>query len=288
MAQNRYLPYGYKIENGKTTIEPQEVAIIRSIYSRYVEGLSYKKIAEQLTESGVRYMPDKPQWNKNMVARILQNQSYLGTEKYPAIIENRLSHAARQMAKPYTHTESADIKLLKPLFVCGICGAQVKRRLKTSGEERWYCPNDGRHIAVAMTDETLLAGIEKLQNHLAANRHLAKVRQATQDQIDLGVVRMQNQIDLALNESTPNLAEIQQIITALASQKYTLIQDTNCDEKKLQEKIAQLANSSLDSRLLKEITAQIKLAHTAATALILKNGQTILLPITEKEVPNHE
>lgn len=288
MAQNRYLPYGYKVENGKITTQLQEAEIIRRIYSWYAEGLSYKKIAEQLTESGVRYMPDKPQWNKNMVARILQNQSYLGTEKYPAIIENRLSHAARQMAKPYTHTESADIKLLKPLFVCGICGAQVKRRLKTSGEERWYCPNDGRHIAVAMTDETLLVGIEKLQNHLAANRHLAKVRQATQDQIDLGVVRMQNQIDLALNESTPNLAETQQIITALASQKYALIQDTNCDEKKLQEKIAQLANSSLDSRLLKEITAQIKLAHTAATALILKNGQTILLPITEKGVPNHE
>lgn len=288
MAQNRYLPYGYKVENGKITTQMQEAEIIRRIYSRYAEGLSYKKIAEQLTESDVRYMPDKPQWNKNMVARILQNQSYLGTEKYPAIIENNLSHAAQQMAKPYTHTESADIKLLKPLFTCGICGAQVKRRLKTSGEERWFCPNDGRHIAVAMTDETLLAGIEKLQNHLAANRHLAKARQATQEQIDLGVVRMQNQIDLALNESTPNLAEIQQIITALASQKYALIQDTNCDEKKLQEKIAQLANSSLDSRLLKEITAQIKLAHTAATALILKNGQTIPLPTAEKGVPNHE
>ncbi|WP_312102887.1 recombinase family protein [Pygmaiobacter massiliensis] len=288
MAQNRYLPYGYKVENGKITTQLQEAEIIRRIYSRYAEGLSYKKIAEQLTESGVRYMPDKPQWNKNMVARILQNQSYLGTEKYPAIIENNLSHAAHQMVKPYTHTESADIKLLKPLFTCGICGAQVKRRLKTSGEERWFCPNDGRHIAVAMTDETLLAGIEKLQNHLVANRYLAKARQDTQDQIDLGVVRMQNQIDLALNEPTPNLAEIQQIITALASQKYALIQDPRYNEKELQEKIAQLATSSLDSRLLKEITAQIKLAHTAATALILKNGQTLPLPTAEKGVPNYE
>lgn len=288
MAQNRYLPYGYKVENGKIATQPQEAEIIRKIYSRYAEGLSYKKIAEQLTELGVRYMPDKPQWNKNMVARILQNQSYLGTEKYPVIIENSLSRAAQQMAKPYTHTESADIKLLKPLFTCGICGVQVKRRLKTSGEERWYCPNDGMHIAVAMTDESLLAGIEKLQNHLAANRYLAKARQATQDQIDLGVMRMQNRIDLALNQPSVDLAEIQENIMALASQKYALIQDTHCDEKKLQEKITQLPSSSLDSRLLKEITAQIKLAHTRVTALILKNRQTIPLPAAEKGVPNHE
>lgn len=288
MAQNRYLPYGYKVENGKITTQLQEAEIIRRIYSWYAEGLSYKKIAEQLTESGVRYMPDKPQWNKNMVARILQNQSYLGTEKYPVIIENSLSHAAQQMAKPYTHTESADIKLLKPLFICGICGAQVKRRLKTSGEERWYCTNDGRHIAVAMTDETLLAGIKKLQNHLTANRHLAKARQDTQEQINLGVVRMQNHIDLALNQSNPDLAEIQQSIMALAAQKYALIQGTHCDEKELPEKIVQLLGSQFNSSLLKEITAQIKLAHTSIIALILKNGQTIPLPTAEKGVPNHE
>lgn len=288
MAQNRYLPYGYKIDGGKTVTEPQEASIIRRIYRQYAEGLSYKKIAEQLTESGARYMPDKPQWNKNMVARILQNQSYLGTGKYPAIIENNLSHAAQQMAKPYTHTESADIKRLKPLLVCGVCGAQVKRRLKTSGEERWYCPNDTGHISVEMNDELLLSEVKALQASLAENPHLAKAHKDTREQINLGVVRMQNQIDLALNEPTPNLAEIQQIITALATQKYTLMDDIFQDETQLQEKTAQLANSSLDSSLLKEITAQIKLTHTAATALVLKNGQTIPRPTAEKGAPNHE
>lgn len=288
MAQNRYLPYGYKIENGKTGIEPQEAETIRKIYSRYAQGLSYKKIAEQLTESGVRYMPDKPRWNKNMVARILQNQSYLGTEKYPAIIENSLSHAARQMEKPYTHTESADIKMLKPLLFCGICGAQVKRRLKTSGEERWYCPCDTKHIAVTLTDETLLANIKEMQNHLATSRYLVEARQDTKKQIDIGIVRMQNQIDLALNQPGADLTEVQQSIMALAAQRYGLIQDAHCDGKELKEKIAQLSGAHLDSRLLKEIAAQIQITHTAVTVLVLKNGQTIPLPTAEEGAPHHE
>lgn len=288
MAQNRYLPYGYKVENGKIAIEPQEAEIIRRIYSRYAEGLAYKKIAEQLTESDVRYMPNKPKWNKNMVARILQNQRYLGTEKYPLIIERSLSHAAQQMAKPHIHTQSVDIKVLKPLLTCGICGAQVKRRLKTSGEERWYCPSDGKHIAVALTDEALLAGIETLQNHLAGNRLLVISRQDSGKQIDIGIIRMQNQINLALNQQGGNLTEIQQGILSLATQRYALLHDTHCDGKELQAKIAQLSCPHLNSRLLKDITAQIKLTHTAASALVLKNGQTIPLPTAEKGASQHE
>lgn len=46
MAKNRHIPYGYKIESGKTVVEQQEAEIIRKIYRQYAEGLSYKKIAE--------------------------------------------------------------------------------------------------------------------------------------------------------------------------------------------------------------------------------------------------
>jgi hypothetical protein len=288
MTQNRYLPYGYKIESGKTVIEPQEAEIIRRIYQQYAEGLSYKKIAELLTQSGVRYMPDKPQWNKNMVSRILQNQSYLGTVKYPALLKASLQQAAEQMAKPYTHTESSDIKMLKPLLICGICGTQIRRRLKTSGEERWYCPSDVRHIGVALTDETLLSGVEKLQNHLAENRHLVRTQRDIDNQINIGVIRTQNEIDLALSQQGSDHARIQQTIMELATQKYTLIQDTHGDGKELKTKIAQLPDSRLDSKLMQEILSQIQIKNIKATAFVLKNGQIIPLPTAEKGEPQHE
>lgn len=286
MAKNRHIPYGYKIENGKTVVEQQEAETIHRIYNQYAKGLSYKKIAEQLTESGIRYMPDKPQWNKNMVARILQNQNYLGTVKYPAILEKDLQKAAKLMAKPYTHTESPDIKTLKPLLFCGICGERIRRRLKTSGEERWYCPSDVKHIAVTLTDKELLEDIEKLQGYLAEKQYIVKTQRDTDNQIDIGIIRIQNEIDHALSQLKIDASQIQQNIMELASQKYALIQDDG-EEKELREKISRLTDS-FDSKLMKEVISQIQIKHTKAVALILKNGQTVPLDETEKGELQHE
>lgn len=288
MAKNRYLPYGYKIENGKTVPEPQEMEIIRRIYREYAEGLSYKKIAEQLTAESVCYLPEKSLWNKNMVARILQNERYDGSEKYPAILEQNQRQAAQQMQKPYTHTESADIKALKPLLVCGVCGERIQRRLKTSGEERWYCPADVKHIGTALTDEALLESVEALQSHLVENPQLAVTPQKADRRIDLGVIRLQNEIDHALSRPEPDLSQIRQSILNLAAQKYAAIQEAENDSETLADSLSQLGDSGLDAQGLKGITEQIQITYTSATALVLKNGQIIQPPAAEKGAPGHE
>lgn len=263
MAKNRYLPYGYKIENGKTAPEPQEAEIIRRIYRTYAEGLSYKTIAEQLTAEGIRYLPEKSVWNKNMVARILQNTHYDGSEKYPALLEAGQRQAAQTMQKPYTHTESADIKALKPLLVCGVCREHLRRRLKISGEERWFCPSDVKHIGTALT-----AAPPKEDSR-----------------IDLGVIRLQNEIDHALSSPEPDLAQIRQSILALASQKYAVAEDA---EDGGAFSLPRLHPSDLDAQGLKDITERISVTYTNATALVLKNGQIIQPPVAEKGAQSHE
>ena len=285
MAKNRYLPYGYKIENGKTTPEPQEAEIICRIYREYAEGLSYKKIAEQLTAESVCYLPEKSVWNKNRVARILQNERYDGSEKYPAILEVGQRQAAQTMQKPYTHTESADIKALKPLLVCGICGERIQRRLKTSGEERWFCPSDVKHIGTALTDEALLESIESLQNHLTENPELAAAPPKEDSRIDLGVIRLQNEIDHALSRPEPDLPQIRQSILALASQKYAFAEDA---KEAGTFSLSQLNPSGLDAQGLKGITERITVTYTNATALVLKNGQIIQPSAAEKGAQSHE
>lgn len=288
MAKNRYLPYGYIIENGKTVAEPQEAEVIRRIYREYAEGFSYKKIAQILTEDGVYYLPGKPVWNKNMVARILQNERYGGMEKYPAILEMDQQQAAQTMRKPYAHTESADIKALKPLLVCGLCGEQLRRRLKTSSEERWYCPAEVKHISVALTDETLLKDIELLQHHLAENSEQAGARGTDPLQIDISMVRLQNEIDHALSRPKPDLPQIRQSILALAAQKYACTQEADEDGAVLAEKITELAGTGLKAQELKNITTQINVTYSHATALVLKNGQIIQPPAAEKGAQTHE
>lgn len=274
MAKNRIRPYGYKIEGGKTAIDPREAEVIRRIYREYAAGRSYKSIAQALSGDGIHYMPDKPLWNKNMVARILQNVNYLGTDKYPAILGAAESRLARQARKPYTHTESADVKALKPLLVCGVCGEPVKRRLKTDGGERWYCPADTGHIGTALTDEALLQSIEALQGRLAAAPGMAVGTEGTDKQIDITVIRLQNEIDQALTQPEPDHAAIEAGILSLAAQKYALCRDRE-DDMELAEQISRMEAGRLDSAALKAVTARIIVEHTRAIALVLKNGQTI-------------
>lgn len=286
MAKNRIQPYGYKIAGGKPTIEPQEAEIVRRIYRDYADGLSYLSIAKALTASGISYMPDKPVWNKNMIARILQNRSYVGENKYPAIIDATEQRSAELAQKPYTHTESQDIKALKPLLVCGICGEPIRRRIKTAGGERWYCPADVEHIATTLTDTALLHGIEVLQRRLSEHPKLAIPQECTGNQIDLGIIRLQNEIDLALSASEPNPTEIQQNIMALATQKYALAQDADCED--IENILHQLSATALNSELLKHITAQVRIKHTQVTALVLKNGTTIQPKTAEKGANSHD
>ncbi|MDD3231125.1 MAG: recombinase family protein [Oscillospiraceae bacterium] len=274
MAQNRYLPYGYKIENGKTGIEPQEAEIIRSIYKQYASGLSYLKIAEGLSDLGVRYMPDKPLWNKNMVARILQNKNYLGTEKYPAIIECTLEQKARQMAKPYTHTEPNEIKAIKPLLQCGICGQPLKRRLKASGTERWYCPTDTGHIAISVTDESILREISTLQTHSSETAVLPQDSPSPHAAVSTQAIRLQNEIDRLLEQTPLDAKEIQSKISELAAERYSLCETANHIQDAFipHHRIEQLA----------KCVASIQISHNKVIALILKNGKII----KEGDVPN--
>lgn len=275
MAKNRILPYGYRIIGGKTATEPEEVEIIRRIYRCYADGISYNAIAQALTAECIRYMPDKPLWNKNMVARILQNQNYLGTVKYPPIVMPSTAKAAQQAQKPYTHTEPQDIKTLKPLLVCATCGEPIRRRLKSSGGERWYCTADAKHVAVSLSDHVLLESIFGLQQCLVQTKPPVKSKAKQERQISLETIRLQNEIDLDLGLDELDVESVKAKMMELAALRYTLIPDTNDDCENIISQIKQLDGAELSSVLLRKITAQILVQHNSATALLLKNGEII-------------
>lgn len=68
----RIVPYGYAIENGRYTLEAEEAAVVQQIYSLYLTGESYARIADSLNHSGPAYHPEHPLWNKHIVKRILE------------------------------------------------------------------------------------------------------------------------------------------------------------------------------------------------------------------------
>ena len=95
---NRKQPFGYKMELGEIVPQLQEAETVRSIYLQYLAGASFKQLAEQLQTEDAPYDVDKP-WNKNMVARILEDDRYIGRKNFPALIEAEQFRAAQERRK---------------------------------------------------------------------------------------------------------------------------------------------------------------------------------------------
>ena len=87
MRTNRTQPFGYRMEQGEVVIDPYESRWAAYIYEQYIQGASFKNLSDTLGGTGIHYDVDKP-WNKNMVARILQDRRYTGEGIYPQIIDD--------------------------------------------------------------------------------------------------------------------------------------------------------------------------------------------------------
>lgn len=76
MAKPRYLPYGYRIQNGLITPDTAQAEYVRQIYQLYLAGNSLQEIAKHLQANSIPYS-DETGWNKNTVHRIVKKSSIL-------------------------------------------------------------------------------------------------------------------------------------------------------------------------------------------------------------------
>ena len=102
--KNRYIPFGYQIQNGDSVINTEQAATVQHIFYAYTEGQRFKEIAEYLTTSGTAYHFSDNSWNKNIVARILANEIYCGAKGYPAIISKEVYSQAASIRSNKTVT----------------------------------------------------------------------------------------------------------------------------------------------------------------------------------------
>lgn len=126
MAGNRKQPFGYRMELGKIVIHSEEAETVRYIFQQYTLGASYKELVEHLREQDVAYDQGKL-WNKNMVARILENRKYIGQPGWPPIIDAETFECAGEKrsgkAAPSQQTEAQ--KVLRRLS--GERGAELEQ-----------------------------------------------------------------------------------------------------------------------------------------------------------------
>ena len=99
---NRKLPFGYQMRMGEIIWNEPEAKAVQEIFLQYTLGASLKEIAEQMGKIGPTYDEGKS-WNKNMVARILENAKYIGTDGYPKLVDIKLFEAAAEKRQTKQH-----------------------------------------------------------------------------------------------------------------------------------------------------------------------------------------
>ena len=98
MASKRKMVFGYRMEFGDIVPSPNEAETVQYIYATYLTGASFQHLAKELDKRDVPYDAGK-HWNVNMVARILEDSRYIGTEVYPALISAEQLQAVQERRK---------------------------------------------------------------------------------------------------------------------------------------------------------------------------------------------
>ena len=71
--------YGYRIKNGKACIDKENAAKVQKLFDGYISGLALRTAA---LEAGIDTF-------HGSAGRMLKNKKYMGTEYYPAIVDEK-------------------------------------------------------------------------------------------------------------------------------------------------------------------------------------------------------
>lgn len=240
---NRKQPFGYKMLMGGVVIHPREAQAVQEIFQRYLSGISFGDITDWLQSSGPAYDTGKT-WNKNMVARILEDERYAGTERFPPILPlSQLKQAAAQRAER------------KPCI--SITEAQkVLRRL---------C--NGR------PSESVTAQVLTLLNRLTAQPQQIVPQTLAIDRGRLAEAEHRFSETLAISPMNEEQAKV--LACQLAELTYESIGGSDYETDRLRRLFDTASpTSEIDAVLLNEAVAKIYV-KSGAVSLLLKNGQII-------------
>ena len=222
----RRILFGYQKDHNGFHIIEYEAETVNQIFSLYLSGESMSKIARELTANHVAYDRDRTLWNKNMVARILENITYCGNEMYPQIVSCEIFRHAQEMkgirCSYRKDTVSSDIAFLKKHVFCAFCGKQVQRNKQKNGRFRWQCINNcmfsrpicDEDVSAALKRCLLQAKMDKAtitpQNHISDSGYTPS----------LSVQKHENELNRLLDQGGLSFQKAAQIIMNLISEKY--------------------------------------------------------------------
>lgn len=293
MPKNRTIPFGYCMKNGEITTEPKEVYAVVAIFDEYLKGRSLSEIAKLMQSEKIRYNADSDKWNKNMVKRIIENEKYLGTDKYPQIIDDdtfRLANKKRIRKATTLNLISADLREIRNRTYCAECGHKLSRIGGNSKYEHWDCKNhDCYKLEYRITDQMIIGAVLNVINSAIANPSLLESGgEISTYSPTADVIRKQNEINQMTDSPQVDFDRVKSEIFKLAEMKYDC-----CTYNDSQQKTEELRNllennkqlNILDIGLFKACVSRIWISHFCTIEVEFINGVHIK-NITERNDKN--
>ena len=289
MPKNRVIPFGYCMKNGEITTNPKEVCAVSTIFREYLNGSSLLQIAKLMESEKIRYTEDSDRWNKNMVKRIIENEKYLGTDKYPQIIDKDIFNQANEKRIRKANTLNLvcnDLQEIRKVTYCAECGEKLFRKTNGKGREYWNCGNpDCFKYEYRLTDQMIIGAVLTVLNTAIANPSLLEYGgEISTYSPTADVIRKQNEINQMTDSAQIDFDRVKAEIFRLAELKYDCCTYNNSPQKTDEIK-ALLKNheqlNTLDIGLFKACVSRIWISHFCTIEVELINGVRIK-NITEK------
>ena len=239
---NRKLPFGYQMRMGEIIRNEPEAKAVQDIFLQYTLGASLKEIAEQMSKTGPTYDTGKS-WNKNIVARILENPKYTGVDNYPNLV---------------------DIKLFE--------AAAAKRQTKQRLPERTPAQKALRRICTKLPTQEIEQQVMRLLGRLAE-----QPERITQPKTAPAIIQTdtQRKLDDVLNTQTLDEETARSLIFRLAQEQYEAIGNEEYETERLRRLFTAFeCTAELNAELLQSTVSAV-LVTRQTVRLQLKNGQTI-------------
>lgn len=242
---NRKQPFGYRMELGVIVRHPQEAPLVEQIFRQYLSGATYNTLVADLRSQPVPYDEGKV-WNKNMLARILEDKRYTGEGGYPVIIPaEALARALEKRSANQRPSQQTDAqKILRRL-----CGHRV-----TEQKERQ---------------------VLNLLNRLAGRPERIAIPHAKESP-QSNQWQLQRELDSVMAQQPIDEDVAQKLILAIAAAQYSAVGNEEYETARLQRVFAQAQPmTELDAELLQSTVSAIFPTRNGALAIRLKNNQII-------------
>lgn len=276
MKKKRYFPFGYRMAGGQIEIVPEESSLLQNLFDNYLKGASLIKLAETAQQTGIKFRENTERWNKNMIARMLDDERYWNDNGFPPIVSKEIGSAITALRKQKT-TSQCPIQFIKKKLVCCICGENINRNGKNAPRIRWDCPKCGWYFGPITDNELKQAVTEKLLA-VCRNPQVAEPDQQPTNSLSIQAVRLINEINQLLDQREVDTDRLLPLILECAAEKYKTCSIKESDHLTIKIKALFQEHSNdeeLNRELFEQTVKQVILQPDGSIKFQLLNGKIV-------------